>query len=156
MNIPSVDNLPNEFLDAVEDLKISLERIPTKVKRVIAVAEKYGIDPKLVKSLIRRALENVLSERTIERYLSDIKTRPRIEKTSNKVLSANTANLAELEDNIIMVESTTSSKMKDFDTVNCTRCNKVLAYKNETETINCSIFCEACILVLNEVNQSIS
>lgn len=127
-------NLPQEFLDALEDLKTYLVKVPTKVRKVLEIGDKYGIDKKLVRCMIKQALDNVLAERTIYRYMQE----PKSTITNKK---ENTAKLAEIEDNIEIEQNPNTTTLEP---VFCDKCHKQIGFRDQKGTMTFAIYCYSC------------
>lgn len=133
-------NLPQEFLDALEDLKTYLVKVPTKVRKVLEIGDKYGIDKKLVRCMIKQALDNVLAERTIYRYMQE----PKSTITNKK---ENTAKLAQIEDNIEIEQNPNTSSSNNenkLEPVFCDKCHKQIGFRDQKGTMTFAIYCYSC------------
>lgn len=130
-------NLPQEFLDALEDLKTYLVKVPTKVRKVLEIGDKYGIDKRLVRCMIKQALDNVLAERTIYRYMQE----PKSTITNKK---ENTAKLAEIEDNIEIEQNPNTTTNNKLEPVFCDKCHKQIGFRDQKGTMTFAIYCYGC------------
>ena len=132
-------NLPQEFLDALEDLKTYLVKVPTKVRKVLEIGDKYGIDKKLVRCMIKQALDNVLAERTIYRYMQEPKSI--ITNKKDKENNSSSAKLAEIEDNIEIEQNPNTTTLEP---VFCDKCHKQIGFRDQKGTMTFAIYCYSC------------
>jgi len=122
--------LPKEFTDAMNDLNNLLEKVPVKIRRVIAVAQKYEIDRRLVRSLLKQALENVLSERSIDRYLQEAKTRQKaIEPSPAKEISKQPGALVQPAATAKMADIAANNLPEEIIDILCPDCKRKVVEK---------------------------